>query len=159
MNERARELAKRLEKFNAEVIAFVENCGEQDWRKVCSWEQWPVGVAARHIGAGHYAAVELAAMIIRGEKLPELTAEQITEMANRHAREHDGCTKPEVLEVLKKNGREMVNFVAGLEDSQLDRTTYLTIMGGDVTARQFIEAVVLDSGKHHLENMKAAAGP
>lgn len=156
MNARAKDLAGRLQKFNDEVIAFVEGCGEEDWRKLCSWEQWPVGVAARHIAAGHYSAVHLAGMIIRGEKLPQLTAEQVTEMANQHAREHSGCTRLEVLQILKKNGREMVDFVSGFDDSELDRTAYLSMMGSDVTAWQFIEAVVLQSGKEHLDNMKTA---
>ncbi len=156
MNRRAKKLAERLEIFNDEVIAFVEKSDDEAWRKICSWEQWPVGVTARHIGAAHYQAISMAKMIIRGEKLPELTGDQITAMANEHATEHAGCTRSEVLEVLRNNGREMIDFVAGLEDSELDRSAYLVLMGTDVPAWKFIEAVVLDSGKQHLDSMKAA---
>ncbi|MEN6441345.1 MAG: DinB family protein [Syntrophobacter sp.] len=158
MESRAKELAERLRGFNGEVIAFVERCDEQDWKKICAWEQWPVGVTARHIGAGHYSAVNLSRKIIAGEPLPQLTGEQVVEMANQHAREHAECTRRDVLDILNRNGGEMVEFVAGLDDSELDRTGYLSMLGGDVTVRQFIENVVLISGKEHLGNMKTAVG-
>lgn len=158
MNSRARELAERLRTFNEEVIAFVESCDEQDWKKICIWEEWPVGVTARHIGAGHYSAVQMSRKIIAGEQLPPLTREQIIEMANVHAREHADCSRREVLEILGKNGREMVEFVAGLDESELERSGYLAALGGDVTVQQFIENVVLVSGKEHLVNMRTALG-
>ena len=89
MSERARNLAERLEAFNREVITFVGHLTEEQWRKVCAWEDWGVGITARHIVAGHYeGSVWLTKLIIDGEKLPELTREQIDEMANQHAREH-----------------------------------------------------------------------
>ncbi len=158
MGSQAKELAERLRGFNGEVIAFVESCDERDWKQICAWEQWPVGVAARHIGAGHYPAVGLVRKIIAGEQLPQLTGEQIVEMANQHAREHSDCTRREVLEILKKSGAEIVEFVAGLDDAELERAGYLSMMGGDVTVRQFIESVVLVSGGEHLGNMKTAVG-
>ena len=156
MSARGKDLSERLRKFNNDVMAFVQNCDEGSWVKMCSWEDWTVGVVARHIGAGHYEAVGLAKMIVHGEKLPELTEEMVVANANRHAREHAGCTREEVLDVLKTNGEKMLEFVAGLDDSQLDRKAYLTMLGGDVTAQQFIEAVVLQSGGQHFDNMKAA---
>jgi hypothetical protein len=95
-------------------------------------------------------------MIVDGRKLPELTEELVVANANQHAREHAGCTREEVLNVLKTNGEKMLEFVAGLDDSQLDRKGYLAMLGGEVTAQQFIEAVVLQSGGQHFDNMKAA---
>jgi hypothetical protein len=156
MSQRAKDLAERVRAFNNEVIAFVDKCTEQDWRKVCAWEQWAVGVAARHIGAGHYEAIGLTRMIINGEKLPELTMDQITEMANQHAREHADCTKAEVLDILRKQGQSVVEFIAGLGDAELDRTGHLSAIGGEMTAQQFIEAVILQSGGEHFANIKAA---
>ncbi|UCG12341.1 MAG: hypothetical protein JSU72_17880, partial [Deltaproteobacteria bacterium] len=75
MSQRARELAEQFTAFNNEVIAFVENCSNGDWRKVCSGEQWSVGVVARHMAAGHYGALDLAKMIVAGQPLPELSGE------------------------------------------------------------------------------------
>ncbi len=156
MTVRAKDLAERLRVFNGEVISFVENCTEEDWRKVCAWEEWSVGVTARHIGAGHFDIIGLVKMIVDGERLPELTGEQITEMANQHAREHADCAKAEVLDILRKHGEAFAGFVERLDDTELDRAGYLTMVGGEVTAQQLIENVILHSGGKHFANMKAA---
>jgi len=158
MSERARSLADRLEAFNRDVITFVEHLTEEQWRKVCAWEQWGVGVTARHVGSGHYeGAVWLTRMIVNGEKLPELTGEQINHMANQHASEHADCTKAEVLEILRKNGDMLVAFADGLGEADLDRTGYLAAIGKELSAQQLLEILVLQSGGEHFANLKAAA--
>ena len=159
MNQRAKNLAERLRAFTDEVIGFVEGCSDESWRRVLATEEWTVGVTARHIGTGHFEAVGLAKMIVNGEKLPEFTMEQLVEMANEHARQHAGCTREEVLGVLRRNGAALVAYVAGLSDAELDRTGQLALAGGELSAQQFIEAVVLKSGGEHFSNMKAAAKP
>ena len=157
MSERAKDLAKRLKAFNNEVISFVGNCTDEDWRKTCA-EDWPVGVVARHIGAGHYGAMGLAKMILSGEKLPAMTSEQITAMANQHARDHDGCTKAEVLKILEEGGKSAAEFAGSLEDVELDRTGHFGATVGKISTQQLIEMVILTSAGEHFANMKAAVG-
>jgi hypothetical protein len=157
MSDRSKKLADRLNSFNEEVISFVRNCTETDWRKI-GVEEWPVGVTGRHIGANHYSAVSGAKMILKGEKFPDMTMEQITENANRHAREHAECSKSEVLEILRDRGRKIVEFVAGLEDSELDKTAYLPALGSNLTVEQFLETLVLKTANEHFQSMKTATG-
>jgi hypothetical protein len=156
MSQRAKNLAERLRAFSKDVITFVEGCSDKNWKKMCATEEWAVGVTARHIGAGHFEALGLARMMVNGEKLPELTMDQLVEMANAHARQHAECTRKDVLEVLRRNGAALVDYVAGLTDSELDRSGHLALAGGELTAQQLIEAVILKSGGEHLANMKAA---
>lgn len=92
-------------------------------------------------------------MILKGEKFPEMTMEQITENANRHAREHAECSKSEVLDILRDQGRKIVEFMGGLEDSELDRTGYLPALGSNMTVEQFLETVVLQSANEHFQSM------
>ena len=158
MSERAKTLAGRLRGFSDDVIAFVEGCSETNWKKACAKEEWPVGVTARHIGAAHFEAVELVRMIVKGKKLPEFTMNQLVEMANEHARQHAGCTREEVLGLLRRNGTALVDYVAGLSDADLDRTGHLALAGGNLSAQQLIEAVILKSGGEHFESMKAVVG-
>src|SRR5208337_130377 len=157
MSGRSKKLADRLNSLNEEVISFVENCTEDDWSRIGA-EGWPLGVTARHIGANHYPAVSAVRMILSGEKLPEMTMEQITEFANRHAKEHAECTKSEVLDILRTQGRKLVEFAGGLEDSELDKTGYLPALGSNMTVEQYIDAVIIRSGREHFENIKAASG-
>ena len=158
ISDRAKRLAERLRAFNADIMAFVEGCSEQDWKKACQEEEWPVGVTARHIAAGHFEAVDLARMIVKGENLPEFTMNQLVEMANAHARQHAACTRDEVLGLLRRNGAALVEYVAGLSDAELDRTGHLALAGGKMSAQQLVEAVILSSGGEHFASMKTAVG-
>jgi len=158
MSQRAKHLSDRLKSFSNDVIAYVENLSEDDWAKVCEWEEWSVGATAYHLGAGHFAISDLAGIIIRGEDLPPLNMDQINEMSNKQAREHEGCTKAEALEQLRKNSAEMVAFAGGLTDDELDRKGSMPAFDGEVTTEQFIGFIIFESAAQHFESIKAAVG-
>ena len=155
MSQRAKELSEQFMRFNKEVITFVEKCSDENWGKVCSGENWPVGVVARHIAAGHYSAFGLAKMIVEGKQLPELTNETIDQGNAQHAKKHANCTKEEVLGILREKGSSAAEYVAGLDDADLDRTTNLSVAGGTISAQQFIENIIIHSGTEHLTNMRS----
>lgn len=156
MSDQAKGLAASLKAFNAEVMGFVERCSEEDWAKMCVPEEWSVGVTARHIGAGHFGIVDWVEKMVAGEKLPDMTEQDIVNYANAHAREHAGCTKGEVLEILRAGGAAMTDYVAGLDDAALAKTSYFSMMKQDVPAGKFIELVILMSGGEHFASMKKA---
>jgi len=158
MKQRAINIAERITAFNDTVISFVENCDDQDWRKVCTSEDWTVGVVARHIGAGHYGIVEMVKMIVNGEKLPDLTMDDIIQMANEHAREHAECTRDEVQSILRENGKILTRDLAGLDDTELDRSGYFAATGGEVTAEQLVEFVIFQSANEHFDSIKTTLG-
>jgi hypothetical protein len=158
MSQRAKELAERVTEFNNQVIAFVENCSDENWEKVCSGEQWPIGVVARHIAASHYRAFGLAKMIVDGKQLPELSQETIDQANAQHAQKHAGCTKDEVLGFLRANGSSITDYVTELDDAALDRTGHLSAAGGAISVQQFVENIIIHSAAEHLANMKAATG-
>jgi hypothetical protein len=157
MSSRAEKLAQELMVFVSDLRTFLEKCSEADWNRRLEWEGWSVGVTARHIAAGHLPAIALAKMIVNSAELPELTSEQVTAMANDHARKHAACTRDEVLGILKENGAAMAAYVAGLSDADLDRTGQLALVGGVISAENLIKAVILKSGGEHLAHMKAAS--
>lgn len=155
MSQRTKELVARFTGFNNEFIAFVDNCSDEDWRKVCSGEGWTVGVVAHHVAAGHFGAIDFVRMIVAGEAIPEITMEAIDQMNAQHAKEHANCTREEVLALLRKNGSAFAGYLEGLSEADLGRTGYLAAIGGDVSAQQLIEMVILQSGGEHLDSMKA----
>ena len=158
MSQRAKEISERIKSFSDNVMAFVENLSDDDWRKVCKSEEWPVGATAYHLGAGHFAIFDMAGMIVRGEDLPPLTMDQINAMSDKQAREHADCTKAEALEALRKNSAEMVAFVAGLTDEELDRKGSMPAFGGEATTEQLIQYVIFESAMQHFDSMKTAVG-
>ena len=157
MNENAQALRRKIEAFNREMITFVEGCPDAGWKRVCPSEDWTVAVTARHVAAGHFEAVGLAKAIVAGEPLPRLGMEEVVEMANRHARENPEPSRREVLGLLEKNGAAVADYVGGLTDAELDRKGFLELTGGEVSAGQLIELVILGSAGEHLAHMKKAA--
>jgi uncharacterized damage-inducible protein DinB len=158
MSQRAKDISGKIKAFNDEVIAFVDNLSDGEWAKTTESEDWPVGATAYHLGAGHFAIYDMAAMIVRGEDLPSLNMDQINAMSNKQAHEHADCTKAEALEALKNNGAEMVAFVAGLTDEDLDQKGSMPAFGGEVTTEQFLGFVIFESAAQHFDSMKAAVG-
>jgi uncharacterized damage-inducible protein DinB len=158
MSQRAKEIAEQIKVFSEKVITFIENLPDEDWTKVCEWEEWPVGATAYHMGAGHFAISEMAGMIIRGEELPPLTMDQINVMSKKQALDHVDCTKDDALGALRKNSESMVAFVAGLNDDELDRKGSMPAFEGEVTTEQLIRFVIFDSAAQHFDSMKAAVG-
>ena len=158
MSQRAKEISELIKSFSDNVMAFVESLSDDDWRKVCESEEWPVGATAYHLGAGHFAIFDMAGMIVRGEDLPPLTMDQINAMSDKQAREHADCTKAEAIEALRKNSAEMVAFVAGLTDEELDRKGSMPAFGGEATTEQLIQFVIFESAMRHFDSMKTAVG-
>ena len=156
MSQRADDFVKRFRSLSDEVIAFVESLSDEDWTKVCEWEQWTVGVTARHLGAGHFAIFGMTDMIVRGEELPQLTMDQVNEMSKEDARAHADCTKEEALEYLRTNSARMAEFISALSDDDLDRKGHMPAFGGEFTSEQFMEFIIFENAVQHFNSMKAA---
>jgi hypothetical protein len=158
MSQRAKDISKRIKSFADEVITFVESLTGSDWNKVCDWEDWTVGVTARHVGAGHFAISKMAAMTVKGEDLPPLSMDQINAMSEKDSRKHADCTKDEALELLRKNSAELATFAAGLADDELDRKGSMPAFGGEVTTEQLLDFIIFQSAAQHFDSMRAAVG-
>jgi hypothetical protein len=158
MSQRAKDISKRIKSFADEVITFVESLTGSAWNKVCDWEDWTLGVTARHVGAGHFAISKMAAMIVKGEDLPPLSMDQINAMSEKDSRKHADCTKAEALGLLRKNSAELAAFAAGLTDDELDRKGSMPAFGGEVTTEQLFDFIIFQSAAQHFDSMKAAVG-
>jgi hypothetical protein len=158
MNQRAKDISERIESFKDDVIAFVENLSDDDWKRVCDWEEWTVGVTANHLGADHFAISGMLSMIVKGEELPQLTMDQVNAMSKKNAQKHTDCTKIEALELLQKNGAELAAFVSGLTEDELDRKGSMPAFGGEVTTEKFIDYIIFQSAAQHFDSMKTSVG-
>jgi len=158
MSQRAKDLSVRIESFRDDVVAFVENLSEDDWKRVCDWEEWSVGVTAHHLGADHFAISGMLAMIVKGEDLPQLTMDQVNAMSKKNAQKYSDCTKTEALELLRKNGAELAVYVSGLIENDLDRKGSMPAFGGEVSAEKFVDYIIFQSAVQHFDSMKTAVG-
>lgn len=154
MSEQSKQLADRLKAFNDELIRLIQPLDPDTWRKRCASETWSIGVVARHLGAGHYRAVDLAKLIIAGQPVPEFPHDAIHQMNAAHAKKNADCTKEQVLAILEKHGGALVDYVAGLSDEALDRSAHVPAFGAKMSARQILEEMIITSGNEHLESIR-----
>jgi hypothetical protein len=152
---RVDEFAGRFTAFHNELVACVESCSDEDWRKVCAGEEWTVGVVAYHIADHYQGCLGLAKRVVTGEALPDSAPGAIHQSNAQRAQERAGCTQDEVLRVLLEAGASISSFVAGLSDADLDRTGYSPTFGGELSAQRAIELTI---GGGHLDSIKAATG-
>ena len=156
MTTQAQELSQQLKAFNDEMISFIHSVPQTNWRKTTEAEQWTIGVVARHVGVGHYSIIEFAKMMIAGTPVPDFTSDQVSEMNKSHAEKHADCTKEEVLSILEAKGRKLVDYVAGLSDSDLKASADISDFGGRITVEEMIRGTILKSGAEHLEGLRKA---
>jgi hypothetical protein len=155
MSQQSKELSDQFAALNNEMISVLENCTDDQIRKTTQSEQWSVGVVARHVADGHYGLLSFIQLMVAGEKLPEIDMDAIDQMSAQHAIDHANCTKAEVTDLLRKNGTAIVDYVAGLNEEDINRSTYFSLFGGDVSVKQIVEYVLINSCTEHLESIKA----
>jgi uncharacterized damage-inducible protein DinB len=157
MGQRSNELADRFEKANNAVIAAVERCSDEQWKKTCSEEGWSVAVTAHHVGVSHEGIAGLVNLVATGKPTPPITMEMIDAGNAEHARASANCTKEETLALLREKGKAAAEMLRGFSDGQLDRTAPLTVAGGaEMSAEQIINRILIGHPENHLESIKQA---
>ena len=157
MSEKAADLAAKLDEANTAVIQAVENSSEADWKRVTSSEGWSVGVTARHIAISHLPIMGLVELVANGGEVPPITMEMFHAGNAQHAQEHAACTREEVLEILRRDGKAAADKLRGLSDEQLDRKAPMAFAGGaEMSALQIVEGILLGHPAQHLESINAA---
>ena len=157
MSTRAADLAAKLDEANAAVIEAVENSSDADWQRVTDSEGWSVGVTAHHSAISHLPVMGLVELVATGGEVPPITMEMIHVGNAQHAQEHATCTRDEVLEILRRDGKAAADKLRSLNDEQLDRKASMAFAGGaEMSAGQLAEMVLLGHPIQHLESIKAA---
>jgi uncharacterized damage-inducible protein DinB len=147
-------LAHRFQDFNQRLIAFVEQCPADKWRRVTKAEGWPVGVTAHHVGAIHYPVLAWVQMMVEGTPTPAITMADVDEMNRQHVATQADCTPTEVVQLLQQEGDKAVAYLQTLTTTALHREAYLKIFDTTMSAGQLFQAVLLDSAEEHLTSLQ-----
>src|SRR5262249_17441462 len=146
-----------------ELAAVVEECSDAQWRTLCPGEGQSVGVTARHVAQWYPTELEHISAIAAGRPLPPLTQEVVDEMNARHAAEHAGGAKDEVLALLRRNAAVAAGTIRSLSDADLDRSGTLvgaSSLGPEIraSAQEFVVWTLIAHTRSHLRNVRAALG-
>src|SRR5262245_23721918 len=111
---RAQVLAARFEQVNRAFITAVERCTDIQWHATIASEGRAVGVVAHHLAEGYSGAAGLIQQVASGQALPPITMDMINQGNAQHAAQHADATKPEVLDLLRRNGAAAANTIREL---------------------------------------------
>ncbi len=155
MSERARTLAARLEQVSGEVVTFIRQCPDENWRSITKAEQWPVCSVCRHIARGFEVHPQVIGLAANGEPMPTgYTWDDIHHSNVEQARDWAQISKEETLAPLRRYADEAVAFVHLLSDKQLDHTTKAPLDDTSMSVQQMVEGVI-DHARVHLESVRA----
>ncbi len=151
-------LATEFEAINAEVIAAVSECSDEQWRQATTDDGRTVGVIAHHVGETNGAFAGIIERLAAGESYtPNVSMDEVHESNAKHARENATIGKLETLDVLRTNGEAILRALASIDDGTLDRVAG-TFGGHEMTVNQVMEWVVIGHAAEHLGTIRNTLG-
>jgi hypothetical protein len=156
-SERGAALAADFAAANAEAIAFVEHCNEDEWRVAVPEEGWSVGVVLHHIAEGYGQATRWLQAMRSGRGVTE-TAADIDRANAAHAVRAGSVDPVETIALLEMRGAELETLLRQLSDEQLDRTAAFGPAGGQVLPCAELAPVAASHTREHLAHARDALG-
>ena len=157
MSARAEELARRVERGAAELIAAVEEFSAAEWSTMCPDEQRSVGVLVHHVGAGYPDEAKVITALASEGGMPGLTWDVVNQANREEASHHAGVDKAAAIALVRENVTTAATMVRGLTDEQLDRVTPSNLhWGAPITVQFLVEHYPIAHPYIHLESIRAA---
>lgn len=144
-------MAEEIADANAELIAFVQSCSDQEWRAICRAERWRIAVVAHHIAWGHERAAEWINAIRGGRPIPGSTQSHNASNAIK-ATQVAGISRDEVVFLARRNGERLVAVLRSLTDEDFEQAVSFGPAGGRPLAIEGLGRSHLD---RHLASMRA----
>ncbi len=155
MSEQARALAGQLEEATQEIVVFIQQCSDEDWRAITKAERWPVCSVCRHNARGFEMHPQVIRLAANGEPMPTgYTWDDIHHCNVEQARDWAQISTEETLAPLRRYADEAVAFVHLLSDKQLDHTTKAPLDDTSMSVQQMVEGMI-DHARVHLESVRA----
>ena len=154
-NERAHALAKRLIQGANALAKYAEGLSEDEWNIPVKGDGRSIGVVVHHVANVYPLEIELAQILASGNPITGATMAVINQMNADHANKFAKVTKPEAIELLKKNSKHAAEAVRSFTDKDLDNASTVSLNAdAPLTAQFFIEDHALRHSFHHLRKIK-----
>ncbi len=150
-------LAAELRDVVEEATSLVQGIDEARWKKAVPGEERPVGVLAHHI-AMHLGLAQVAGAVAAGQRPPQadLTAEMVSELNAKHAKELSGVSRETVLAALAEGGPRATATIRGLTTEALAKSQPVAAAGGQpMSVEQIVRGPILDHMRSHLANIRS----
>lgn len=141
--------------MNADVIATVDACTEEQWRRPSVEDGRSVAVVAHHIAAVEQTIGHLLAAVAAGETYsPTISMAEIDASNARHAVECAGVGKVETLDLLRTHGAAIAATLRGFKDDDLARHAG-SFGGNEPSVEKVVEWIVVGHTAGRLASIKA----
>jgi DinB superfamily len=157
MKTRAEILASTLETGADALATLASGLTPTEWATRLPQDGRKVGVVVHHVASLYPLEVELAQKLAAGGALTEVTWDAIHEMNAGHAREYDGVTRDETIDLLRANAAAAAAAVRVMTDAELDKVAPNSLYGGAPLTCQFmLEDHAVRHSFHHLARIRTA---
>src|SRR5215212_596326 len=119
MSQRSAALAERLEQGAQALAGCARALTDAEWQTRGPKDTRKIGVIVHHVATMYPLEIQLAQKLAGGEPVAGVTWDDIHALNAAHAREHDGVTKEEALELLRHNSAAAAAAIRGLGDEEL----------------------------------------
>jgi DinB family protein len=152
----AQALAAGFEDATNELIGFLEQVPETDWRSLCPDEGWPIGVTAHHVAVAFPAHMRVLQAIADGGPASPIGWSDLDRINAEHARRHAECGKRETIELLTARAEAAADALRNLSDEQLEHSGRLIGDLPELTVSQWVELVLIGHVRMHHGSIRAA---
>lgn len=157
MSKRSDELARRLELGALALEAFASSLTESEWESRVPGDGRKIGVVVHHVASMYPLEIQVAQTVAGGQPVEGVTADVVNQINAEHAKEHDGVTKQEALDLLRRNSASAAAAVRAFTDDDLDQAAPVSLNADAPLTCQFIvEDHALRHSYHHLARIRAA---
>lgn len=157
MSKRSYELARRLELGALALDAFASSLTEFEWQSRVPGDGRKIGVVVHHVASVYPLEIQLAQSLAKGQPIEGVTGDVVSQMNAAHAKEFDGVTQAEALELLRRNSIAAAAAIRAFTDDELDRSAPVSLnANAPLTCQFMLEDHAVRHSYHHLSRIRAA---
>ncbi len=153
---RANALAERLEEGARALADLAGSLTDAQWQ-IRTADGRTVGVIVHHVASMYPIEIHVAQMAAAGTPITDVTWEVVHGINAAHAVEFAAVTKPQALELLRRNSADAAAAIRAMRDAELDTAVPLSLNSGAPLTCQFVlEDHAVRHSYHHLARVRQA---
>lgn len=157
MSRRTDALAERLEQGAHALTTFAGALTDAQWQARLPKDGRKVGVVVHHVASMYPLEIQLAQALASGKPVAGVSWDDVHKLNAAHAAEHEGVTKADALELLRKNSAAAAAAIRALSDAELDRAAAVSLNSdAPLTCQFFLEDHAVRHSYHHLAGIRRA---
>jgi hypothetical protein len=156
-NQRASELAERLEQGANGLVAFAATLSPAEWQMRLPGDTRRIGTVVHHVASVYPIEIQLALGVAAGSSIAGLTMDDVHKMNAKHAEEWEQVSQEVALHLLRRNSADAAQAIRGLSDAQLAKAATVSLYDdAPVTCQFVLEDHAVRHSYHHLAAIRRA---